>query len=100
MNDESNQAPDRDLGKRIASLVRSIGQGPEKHATAEELQKLNAAANRLDQMLKAAAEADQQSLRNAADRLDRLLVDIRKGKDVTSRLKKSREPRNKNDSLR
>jgi len=91
MNDESNQAPDRDLGRRIASLVRSIGHGREKQPTPEDLQRLKAAADRLDQMLKAAADADQQALRNAADRLDRLLRDIRKGKDVTSRLKQSRE---------
>ena len=88
MNDEANQAPDRELGKRIASLVRSIGNGREKQATSEELQKLKAAAGRLDQMLQAAAEADQQSLRNAADRLDRLLVDIRKGKDIANKLKR------------
>lgn len=91
MTDDGNQDGARDLGKRITSLVRSIGQGPEKQNTGEELQKLKAAANRLDQMLKAAAEADQQALKNAADRLDRLLVDIRKGKDVTSHLKQSRE---------
>lgn len=91
MNDDGNQDGARDLRKRITSLVRSIGQGPEKQNTGEELQKLKAAANRLDQMLKAAAEADQQALKNAADRLDRLLVDIRKGKDVSRHLKQSRE---------
>ena len=80
MNDESNQAPGSELGKRIASLVRSIGQGPEKQATAEEQQKLKAAAGRLDQMLKAAADADREGLKTAADRLGRLLADIRKGK--------------------
>lgn len=88
MNDESNQAPDRELGKRITSLLRSIGQGTEKQATAEEQQKLRTAADRLDQMLKAAADADQQALKDAADRLDRLLVDIRKGRDVAKNLKR------------
>jgi len=91
MNDEANQSPNRNLGKRIASLVRSIGNGPEKQATAEELQRLKAAADRLDHMLRAAADADQQALRDAADRLDRLLVDIRKGKDVTNNLKRGRD---------
>jgi hypothetical protein len=91
MNDEGNQAPERDLGKRIAGLIRSIGQRPEKQATADELQKLKAAADRLDQMLKAAANADQQALKNAVDRLDRLLMDLRKGKDVTSGLKRGRD---------
>ena len=90
MNDESKQEPDRELGKRIAGLIQSIGQRPEKQATAEELQKLKAAADRLDQMLKAAANADQQALKNAAGRLDRLLMDLRKGKDVTSALKRGR----------
>ena len=88
MNDESNQVPDRNLGNRIASKVRSIGNGPEKKIAGEELQKLKAAANRLDQMLEAAADADREALRNAADRLDRLLLDIRKGKDVTNNLKR------------
>jgi hypothetical protein len=93
MNDEGNQDQARDLGKRIAGLVRSIGKGTEKQVAGDELQKLKAAADRLDQMLKAAADADQQALRNAADRLDRLLLDIRKGKDVASRLKLRREQR-------
>ena len=89
MNDESNQAPGRDLGMRIASLVRTIGRGPQKQvAGEEELQKLKAAANRLDQMLKAAADAEREALKTAADRLDRLLVDLRKGKDVTKKLKR------------
>jgi len=88
MNDEDNQDQARAVGQRIASLIRSIGQGPEKQNTKEELQKLKAAAHRLDQMLRAAAEADQQALRNAANRLDRLLVDIREGKDVASNLKR------------
>jgi hypothetical protein len=91
MNDEDNQDQARDVGQRIASLIRSIGQGPEKQIAGEELQELKAAADRLDQMLKAAADADLQVLKNAADRLDRLLVDIHKGKDVTNRLRKSRE---------
>ena len=91
MNDEDNQDRARDVGQRISRLIHSIGHGPEKQANAEELQKLKTAADRLDQMLKAAADADQQTLRNAADRLDRLLADIRKGKDVTSRLKKNQE---------
>ena len=91
MNHEDSQDQARDVGKRIASLVRSIGHGPEKQKTSEELQKLKAAADRLDQMLKAAADAERQALRSAADRLDRLLVDLRKGKDVTNGLKRRRD---------
>jgi len=91
MNDEGNQGRETDLGKRIASLIRSIGQGPEKQITGEELQKLQAAASRLDQMLKDTADADRQALKNAATRLDQLLADIRKGKDVTNKLKRRQE---------
>ena len=91
MNDEDNQDQARDVGQRIARFIRSIGQGTEKQIAGEELQKLKAAANRLDQMLMSAADADREALRNAADRLDRLLVDIRKGKDVTGGLNRSRK---------
>src|SRR5215831_18325526 len=80
MNDEDKLGQARDVGQRIASLIRSIGQGPDKQNTAEELQRL-----------KAAADADQQALRNAATRLDELLIDIRKGKDVSNRLKRWRD---------
>lgn len=91
MSDKHSQDPARNAGQRIATLIRSIGQGPEKQIAGEELQKLKAAAGRLDQMLKAAADADQQVLKNAADRLDRLLADIRKGKEVTNGLKRRRD---------
>lgn len=66
--------------------MRSIGPG--KAITSEEQRKLKAAADRLDQMLKAAADADQQALNDAAGKLDRMLADIRKGKDVSSRVKR------------
>lgn len=91
MSDEGNEAREREVGRRIAGLIRSIGQAPQKQISSEEQQKLEAAANRLDRMLKAAADADHQALKDAAGRLDRLLMDIRKGKDVTSRLKRARE---------
>lgn len=91
MDDEDNQGRTLDLGKRIASLIQSIGQGPEKQITNEERQNLKAAADRLDQMLKASADAERQVLREAAGRLDRLLSDIRKGKDVSNRIKRRRD---------
>jgi cell division septum initiation protein DivIVA len=84
MDNETSQRRARDVGKRIASLIQSIGQGPEKQISRDERQKLKHAAARLDQMLKAAADAERQVLRDAAGRLDRLLVDIRKGKDLNS----------------
>ncbi len=92
MNDD-DQKPENDVGSRIANLIRSIGQGPEKPVAAEEQRALAAAAARLDQILKKAADADQQALRNAAVRLDEMLLDMRKGKDITDRVKRRREPK-------
>lgn len=91
MNDEDSQDRTRDLGKQIASLIQSIGQGPEKPVSCEEQQKLKAAAHRLDQMLKVSADAERQALRDAVGRLDRLLGDIRKGKDVSNSIKRRRD---------
>jgi len=88
MNSGYNQGPDRDVSNKIVNLMQSIGNGRKEQIPAEELQKLKIAASRLDQMLKAAANADQQALKSAAARLDQLLSDIRAGKDVTSNLKR------------
>jgi hypothetical protein len=88
MNSGDNRGPDRDERERIVNLMQSIGKGATKQVPAEELQKLKSAASRLDQMLKAAANADQQALKSAAVRLDQLLSDIRAGKDVTNRFKR------------
>ncbi len=93
MNSGDNQGPNRNVRDRIMSLMQSIGTGPKKEVPAEELQKLKSAAHRLDQMLKAAANADQQGLKSAAARLDQLLSDIRAGKDVTSNLKRRENTR-------
>jgi hypothetical protein len=88
MNSRDNEGPDPDVRERIVNLMQSIGKGGKRQIPAEELQKLKSAASRLDHMLKAAANADQQALRSAAARLDQLLSDIRAGKDVTSNLKR------------
>ena len=48
-------------------------------------------------MLKASADADRQTLQNASVRLEKLLSDIRKGKDVTNDLKRRRDAQNKNE---
>lgn len=93
MTDERNQGRDRDAGKRIASLIQSIRQGPQKQISYEELQKLKTAAERLDKMLKDTADADRQALQDAVGRLDQLLADIRKGKDVPDKLKRQRDRR-------
>jgi hypothetical protein len=91
MNNENSR--ECDVGKRITSLIRSIGQGPNKRFTGEELQTLKTAARRLDQMLKAAADADRQALRKAAARLDQLLVNLRTGKDVGNDFKRRKSPK-------
>ena len=88
MNSRDNQQPDGEVRARIVNQMQSIGNGPQKPISAEELQKLKSAASRLDQMLKAAANADQQTLKSAAAKLDQLLSDIRAGKDVSSNLKR------------
>jgi cell division septum initiation protein DivIVA len=92
MNSSDNQDPDRDVGEKIVDLMQSIGKGPKRQLSAEELQKLQRAASRLDQILKAAANADQQALESAAAKLDQLLSEIRAGKDVTSKLKRRENP--------
>lgn len=88
MNNENDPGQERDLQERIVSLIRANQQARRTPLTDGELQKLNAAARRLDQMLKATADEDQQALKNAAARLDQLLQDIAAGRDVTSDLKR------------
>lgn len=88
MNSGDNQDCGRDIRETIVRQMQSIGKGPRKQITTEELQNLKRAASRLDQILKAAADADQQALKSAAERLDQLLSDIRAGKDVSRFLKR------------
>lgn len=91
MNSGDNQDRGRDIREKILSQMRSIGKGPKKQISAEEFQNLQRAASRLDQMLKAAQDADQQALKSAAERLDHLLSDIRRGKDVSKILRRPRK---------
>jgi len=88
MSDGDNQGSERDVRQRILSRLQSIGKAPQKPIAGEELQKLKRAANRLDEMLKASADAEEQKLRDAAGRLDQLLSDIRAGNDFTGRLRR------------
>ena len=90
MNNENEKGREDDLRQRVVSLIRANEQAWKKPITDEEAQKLKAAAGRLDQMLKAAAEADGQVLRSAAARLDQLLENIATGKDVAYGLKRRR----------
>jgi hypothetical protein len=87
MADEDRGNRERELRDRIVSLMRSTDQARKKQITGEELQALKTAASRLDQMLKAAADADLDALRIATAKLDQLLVDIGAGKKSTTDLK-------------
>ena len=90
MNNDEHSG-EGELRERILRVIRSSEQGPNKSIPAEELQKLKAAAGRLDQILKDAGEADTQVLKNAAARLDQLLEDLKAGKDVVSVRKRRRD---------
>jgi len=85
-----NDCPDqeRDVRERIASLIRSTERAPATPVSGAELRKLKAAVTRLEEMLKAAVDADLQALKSAAARLDQMLANIGKGKDVTGDLKR------------
>ena len=48
----------------------------------DELQKLKAAAGRLEQLLADAAGAETEDLKKAASRLDQLLKELGAGKDI------------------
>lgn len=91
MSNEENHSREQELRKRIASLVRANDQARKQQLNGDELENLKSAAGRLDQMLQASAEADQQALRTAASKLDQLLTDIRKGKDLSNVLKRRGE---------
>jgi hypothetical protein len=97
MNNENEKGREQDLGQRIVSLMRANEQALKKPITDQEVRMLKAAAGRLDQMLKAAVNADGQVLRSAAARLDQLLEHISSGKDVTDDLKRRRNWRKRVD---
>lgn len=82
MSSDDNQDRQRDLQQRIASLIHANAQAPRKPIPDEDVQKLKAAAGRLDHLLQAASDAEAQALKDAAARLDQLLADIRAGKDL------------------
>ncbi|HXJ86358.1 MAG TPA: hypothetical protein VMS18_06040 [Candidatus Binatia bacterium] len=97
MSSADNQGSERDVKEKIVRLMQSVGQGPQKPIPSAELRKLKSAANRLDQMLKAGEEADQQTLKSAAARLGRLLSDIHAGQDIAANLKRRRNTQSSNE---
>ena len=88
MNNEDNQDREAALRERIVSLIRANAQARRTSIGNEELEKLKTAASRLDQMLKAAEDAEAQALRKAAAKLGQLLIDIRKGRDLPDGIKR------------
>ena len=92
MNNHEKHDRERDLRERIATLIRANEKGAKKkEISGEELQKLKAAANRLERMLKESEEANAGTLKRAAARLDELLEEIRLGKDFSREIKRRRE---------
>jgi hypothetical protein len=102
MSNDDNQDRGRDVRHRIATFVQAHEQAKGKQATDEELQTLQRAVGRLDQLLadaaadeqarcKRAKEEEAQALRVAASRLDQLLRDIAR-KEAVPELK-LRHPR-------
>jgi hypothetical protein len=92
-DNEERQKWEPEIGERIARLIRSNNEACKKPLTDAELLNLKTAANRFDQMLKAAADADAQELKNAAARLDQLLQNLGAGKDISMALKLRRNGR-------
>ena len=95
MSSQDNSGGERGLREKILSVMQSIGRAPSKRTSAEEVQKLRIAASRLDQMLKASADADAQTFKNAIIKLDQYLQDISQGKDYTDVLKRRRSAQHK-----
>jgi hypothetical protein len=87
MDNEDKESREREVRGRILSVIQATEEVPKKQITNEELRTLKTAASRLDQMLKAAADADVQALKDAAARLDQLLADIGAGKNAKADVK-------------
>lgn len=95
MGDENEQDRDREVRERIAGLVQANQFARKTQIGEDELQKLKIAAERLDQWLSNAADAEVHALRTAVTRLDQLLADITTGKDAVKTIKRRGD---KNDS--
>lgn len=97
MSDQDHHGPEHDLRERIVSQIHAAGRGRQKAITGEELQALKTAANRLEQMLSEATDADREALKSAAARLEKFLAEISKGKDITPGLKRRRDELSRKD---
>jgi len=81
-NEEGNASPSQPEG-RIARFMRANEVG-KVQVPDQELQRLKAAAQRLDQLLAEVRNLEVQALREATARLDRLLEEVAAGRDLTS----------------
>lgn len=92
MSSDDHQDDARTVGDRIAEVIRANEHAPKKTLTDDELQRLKAAAGRLDQLLSDAANAETEELKTAVSKLDQLLKNISAGKDAAPalRLRKDR----------
>jgi hypothetical protein len=82
-NENGSGSPNQPEG-RIARFMRANQIG-KVQVPDQELQRLKAAAQRLDQLLADVRNLEVQALREAAARLDRLLEEVAAGQDLTSR---------------
>ena len=85
------QDREREIRDRIASQMQAAEHASSKPFSHEDLQKLQLAANRLDQLLQEAADADRKALKVAVARLDELLGKIHKGKKASDVPKRRQE---------
>ena len=77
--------------ERIANFVQSDVQVQKKELATSELQALQSAAGRLDQLLADREQAEVNLLRAATSRLDQLLAQIGAGKDVAPMIARQTE---------
>ena len=91
MSAHEKQDEDRTVGERIAEVMRAHEPVAGKKVSQPDLQKLKAAAERLEQLLADAAGAEKDDLKKAASRLDQLLKDLGAGKDVAPGFRVRRE---------
>jgi hypothetical protein len=87
------QAPELDVRARIARLLEAEQKIHNKSISREEIQVLTAVTARLDRLLARVAAAEVEDLQSAASRLDQLLKDISDGKDVPAKIRREKRDR-------
>jgi hypothetical protein len=87
------QAPELDVRARMARLLEAEQKIHNKSISREEIQVLTAVTARLDRLLARVAAAEVEDLQSAASRLDQLLKDISDGKDVAAKIRRDKRDR-------